>query len=196
MLYGAEVSPILAPPIPAPTITTAEPTPPHATASAPVTSGADEVQHDRRTAPARQGLDLLGSLGVGGEHLVGAVVPGEVELGGSDVQRDDAGRGELTEQLDGDVSEPTSADDHGGRAPDESRQHTLDRLVRRERCVGERGRTNGIQIPDGTDDGGCRRPCTPPSRRACPVLGEIIPVRHRFSEPSAHISHTPHPQQP
>ena len=29
-----------------------------------------------------------------------------------------------------------------------------------------------------------------------PRPGEIIPFKHRFSEPSAHIAHTPHPQQP
>ena len=159
-------------------------------------AGADEVQHHARAPTTREALHLLRGLGVGLERLVRAVLLGEVELVLPDVQRDDPGRGELTQELQGDVPETARADDDSGRSATK-RGGTL--LIAwygvSAASVRDAART-GSRSPIGTRWRGVSTTMNSAIAPLVPSPGEIIPFRHRFSDPSAHISHTPQPQHP
>ncbi len=79
------------------------------------------------------------------------------------VDRDDARRRQLAQKLDGDVPEPADADDHSGRAWAKSPQLGRDRVIRRQRRVGQRRGVHRVQVADRHEQ---------PRRRDDDVLGQ------------------------
>ena len=109
---------------------------------------AHAVEHERGAAPTGELSDLGRGVLAGADRVICTDVERERELGGVDIRGDHPGRGQRAQDLHGHVTEAADADDHRARARDELVERELDRVVGRQRGVGQRRRVAGIEIPE------------------------------------------------
>src|SRR4051812_13002631 len=97
------------------------------------------------------------------QPLGGARLPRQLQRLFAHVDGDDPRAAERRQQLHGDVAEPADADHHSARAGMQVRERPADRVVGRERGVGERGGGDRIEPAEWDEQ---------PRRRDGDVLGE------------------------
>ena len=116
-----------------------------------------------------------------------------------DVGRDDARRGRRAQDLRREIAEPAEPDDHRGRPRMQEFAASPDRMIGRERGVGQRGGDRGIEIADRTSAlaGALTYSAMPPFFVTPGVGGGLSrpPVRRQaFCRPARHALHAPHDQ--
>ena len=153
---------------------------------------ADAVDHETgaaaRGAPdvgSGQPVRLQGGVGAGRERHVERLLPA--------VDRDDAAAAQGPQQLDGDVAEASDADHHRGGAGPQVAQRALDRVVRRQRRVGERRGGRRVEVADrdrdarGREDDVLREAAVAPDAAA--GAAPQVARSHRCSSPRLQRGH-------
>ena len=161
---------------------------------------ADEVEHRVGAVAASCIADGFDGGGIRLECRMRSDLASECELVLADIDRDDAGRRQSPEHLDGEVAEATDADDDGGRTRDELWQRWLDRVIRRQPRVRQRHVPDRIEISERDEV---------PRTRDDLVLGhgpgrtqagrpdpQTFGREKELSPPTAHRLQLPQPQAP
>jgi hypothetical protein len=94
----------------------------------------------------REPVGLQRDVGTRAERHVERLLPA--------IDGDDAAPAERPQQLDGDVAEAADTDDHRGGAGPQVAQRPLDRVIRRQRGVGERGGGHRVEVADRDREAG------------------------------------------